>query len=257
MKLILKATPAVVLLVAILSTSMAPSPAQGGNWPPSNLVKTGGFVGTSGKGARSDTKRSWYDWDTLGSSVAIKRRERETPSSNWYEQLQDMSASFHPVDVRCVVVNDEIERIYVAGLYPDGDSCIEKWTFSQKVQGTTYVPISQRPLPIVKRSELFRGSSHGTIASLEPDPEERFVLFLTQTNPTVYRLALPSKSISVELTQAQQPYLAHGKQIVCAWEADRCQGALDGGPTVPGPPGPQVGSEPPGPLECRRLARSG
>jgi hypothetical protein len=183
--------------------------------PPLELVKLGTIVGTASKAVSKDLKLSWYDWDTLQQSVTVKRRERQTMSSLWDQQVQDLSTSYYVLDVRWTCgIGDEIKRLYLAGVYPDGDACIEEWTFKYTIQNTGgYVPISQRAPPVVKRKELLRTSLYGRIRSLEPDPDGRYLLFSTYENPTLYRLPLPTGAVQVELAQTTIPELSGAKSI--------------------------------------------
>jgi len=192
-----------------------PSPTE----PPDDLVNLPAIPGTGPIAVYQDLARSWYSWDTLQKELTIKRRERQTTSSAWYEQIQDLTTSYFIVDVRSICdTGGKLKELFLAGVYPNGDACIERWTFTYPIYahpvGGGYVPIDQRPLPTARRLELFRGSQYGHIICLEPDPETRFVLFLTRESHTLYRRPLPTGNITVEVDPANQSLLSEVRRIV-------------------------------------------
>lgn len=211
----------VLLAIGAMVTSSWFHPRQSPPPPPApvepldDLVKST-VPGNLAKAVHLDLVRSWYDWATVLKTVSVIRRERQSTTSPWYEQIQDLSTSYYPVDVRSLCSSDgQISEMYVAGVYPNGDACIERWVVTYPpANSLTYVPISDRRMPTVRRAELYRGQQYGHIRSIEPDPDGRFVLFLTLETPTLYRLPLPSGSISVELSQSSVPYLSNVKQVL-------------------------------------------
>ncbi len=127
--------------------------------PPTALIKQGAMAGTAAKAAQSDLRSSYHDWDTLKKLVTVKRRERLSAGEVWDEQVQELSASFFILDVRWVCgEGDQIKKLFVAGVYPGGDACLEQWKFTYKLGSPEYVPISQRALPSVTRSIAEPGS---------------------------------------------------------------------------------------------------
>jgi hypothetical protein len=192
--------------------------------PPDDLVNLPAIPGAGPIAVYQDLARSWYAWDTIQKELTIKRRERQTISSSWYEQIQELTTSYYIVDVRSVCsTGGRISGLFLAGLYPNGDACIERWAFTYPIYpipvGGGYVPINDRPLPTVRRVELYRGSAYGRISCLEPDPESRFVLFLTRESHTLYRKSLSTGIITVELAPASQPLLAQIHRIVARHHA--------------------------------------
>lgn len=140
---------------------------------------------------KSDVKSCTIWWSARGMYTRIKRNERETPSSTWYSQTQELSASFHIIDSR----TRHDQELYVAGLYTTGESTIEQWTFTHPPKYSAagaYIPISQRRLPTVRRSVLYRGTSLGAIRSLEPDPQGRFLMILSHSPRALYKMSLQS-----------------------------------------------------------------
>jgi len=178
--------------------------------PPFDMVKMG--LGTSAKAVRTDLKRSWYDWETLEKKVIVKRREREKVSDIFVQQVQELSTSFFVVDVRWRCDGtDQIKELFVAGIDSGGDSVIERWNFTYPAIPVPVggdVPIDERPLPSVAREQVYRGNALGRVKTLSPDPDGRFVLFLTREARTLYRIDLPSGTPYVEVDQNTVPFLA-------------------------------------------------
>lgn len=189
--------------------------------PPDDLVNLPAIPGAGPIAVYQDLARSWYSWDTIQKELTIKRRTRETTSSPWSEQIQELTTSYFIVDVRSVCApGGKLGGLFLAGLYPNGDACIERWTFtypSGLVGG--YIPIDLQPYPTVRRVELYRGSEYGRISCLEPDPESRFLLFLTRESHTLYRRNLSTGSVTVELAPGTQPLLAEIHRIVARQHA--------------------------------------
>lgn len=199
------------------SQSPPPQPIE----PPGDLSKPI-VPGNVAKAYYSDLYRAWYDWETATKTVIVKRRERESATSAWVEQIQDVSTAYFVVDVRslCETANS-IASLFIAGVYPNGEACIERWSFTYPPPpgGGGYVPIDQRRLPTIRKVELFRGAQYGHIRCIEPDPEGRFVLFLTYETPTLYRRPLPSGAITTELTQSTVSQLADACSLYAAQHA--------------------------------------
>jgi len=202
----------------VLATVFIQQPTPSDVEPPRELIKAP-ILGSVGKAARSDLVRSWYDWDTLDKLVTVQRRERETTTSAWSEQVQELTTSYFVVDVRPVCgPNHQISELFVTGVYPAGQSCIERWVFTYPATaipvGGGYVPLAQRRFPGVSRQEILRTSQYGHIRSIEPDPQGRFVLFLTHEQHVLYRKPLPTGDVVVELAVATEPYLAQMQQVI-------------------------------------------
>lgn len=199
-----------LILGATIGTVLRARASQGnGILPPDDLIKLDLLPGTSGKAVYTDLKKSWYNWATLDQVVTVKRRERADSSSPWSESIQELSTSYYPVDVRWRCSgSDEIDELYVAGLYPNGDSCVERWRFKYGLSLG-----GAKRLPRLGRTELFRGSDLGMIRCVEPDPDGRFLLLLTYETPALYRLDLADGTVSLELQQSQVPVLSEMKHI--------------------------------------------
>src|SRR5262245_65039366 len=91
------------------------------------------MIGTAAKAVIQDLKCIWYDWNTLQRTVTIKRRERCSASDPWEEEVQQYRTAYYVVDARTTCSDeDEIEDLFLAGVYGDGDSCIERWTRSEE-----------------------------------------------------------------------------------------------------------------------------
>jgi len=204
------------LLVAFMS-ACALLAVQGktyGQEPPVDMVKPSVIVGAVAKAVRTDLKRSWYDWNSLEMQVIIKRRERKTENDDFHEHVQELSTSFYVTDVRWRCDGeDEINELFVAGVNEDGSSVVERWKFYYTApvfdENGRYITIDNRRLPSVRRKQVYRGSSLGRIRTLQPDPDGRFVLFVTRETPTLYRIDLPSGVPSVALDQSVDPFLSN------------------------------------------------
>ncbi len=206
------ATVGLPLFAAIWSQGTPPA-----GLPPEDLIKPP-IIGSVGKAVYGELQRSWYDWNTVDQVVTIKRRERAKNTDSWSEQIQELSTSYYVVDVRVTCDSTHnIAEVYVAGSYPDGTACLERWAFAYPAGGPLsdpYVPIDRRPLPSVRRIELFRSSQFGYVRCIEPDPDGRFVLFLTRESQTLYRRPLPSGAPTIELAPAAENFMTEISQIV-------------------------------------------
>jgi hypothetical protein len=181
--------------------------------PPADLIKSI-VPGNAAKAYYADLERAWFDWDTLDKTVTVTRRERQLVTDAWSEQIQELRTGYYVVDVRAMCGGaTEITSLFVAGIYATGESCIERWTFATPLLNGPYGTMDRRKPPAVRKTELFRGAQYGHIRCLEPDPDGRFVLFLTYDNPTLYRLPLNSGSISIELSQSTVPELADARSV--------------------------------------------
>jgi hypothetical protein len=188
--------------------------------PPADMVKVQ-FLPGSTPAHMGESKRSWYDWNTLEREVEILRDERRDVAGTFSRQTQTLSASYFITAAGSACTSSgDLEALFVAGVHENGESTIERWTFGYppSVDGSgAYIPIDQRSLPRVQRREIYRGSSLGRIRSVAIDPGLRYLLFLTRENPTVYRIDLaPGGSLvpTVALDQQAVPYLAQMRSIV-------------------------------------------
>lgn len=148
----------------------------------------------------SETKANVLHWVAKTKNVWINRSERETPTATWHKQKQELSASFFVIDAR----SRGDEDIYVAGLYESGDATIERWKLVHPPSISplgAYIPLDRRPMPTVRRSVVFFGTSLGIIRSLEVDPQNRFVLALTQEPRRLYSISVPTSPPSFGLVQ--------------------------------------------------------
>lgn len=191
---------------------------------PQELIKTGIRLGSAAKAVRTDLKISWYDWSTLERQVIVKRRERQLATDGFVEQVQRISTPYFVTDVRWRCEGaDEIKNLYVAGVYESGDSVIERWVFtypSAVDSAGNYVPLDERPFPMIAKRRIYQGDALGRVRSLGPDPLGRFVLFLTYDDPKLYRIdAVPGNPVSVALDTATEPYLANVGVITIARHA--------------------------------------
>jgi hypothetical protein len=208
---------AVVAVAGVVALAGPWRQASPSTEPPRALVKSP-LPGSAGKAVYGELNRSWFNWDTLAQTVRVTRRERQNAGAAWDEQLQDLSTAFYVTDVRARTASSVILELIVVGVYPNGDSCIERWGFSypavkQPIGGSSYLPISQRPLPVCRRVELLRTQAYGHIASVEVDPEARFLLFLTLESRTLHRVSVPTPTVSVEASVVQIPQLANAHTI--------------------------------------------
>lgn len=170
----------------------------------------------------SDLRRTWYDFSSHEKWVEVTRRERQSTTSLWYEQVHRESCSYFVVDVRPVVSDDRVTELLVTGVFANSDSILERWTITYPPTHTPvggYVPISQRPLPTVRRAELLRSAAYGHIRAAEPDQDGRFALFLTLENPTVHKFNYSDSVVSTVLTTAQVPLLATAQSLNIAEHA--------------------------------------
>ncbi len=149
--------------------------------------------------------------------ITLVRKERQSAAlaAPWSIQEQSLSASFTPTAIEPRVSGGQLTHLYLAGMHDNGTAVIERWAF---VYGTTtpgapYVPLSQRPLPTVQRSVLLLSTAYGTIRGLGVDPENRFLLFLTYGAPALWKVALPSKSVTMLHDATTLPALAHKGSI--------------------------------------------
>jgi hypothetical protein len=157
-------------------------------------------------------KRSGYTVDSDDGEVLVRRRELR---DGWREQEQVLRAPYFIVEVDAgCAVDGEIASLHVAGLYPDGEACIEEWTFSYAPRTEPDVPLERRALPEVRRAELLRSSAYGRISSLEPDPSGRFVVFVTCDDPAVYRLARGAREPERIVGSEALPALADARRMI-------------------------------------------
>lgn len=162
----------------------------------------------------SDLTRCVLRWaQHPAAEVTVTRKERSSaaPTAAWSVQQQVLSASFVPTAVEPRAANGQLTHLYLAGMHDNGTAVIERWTFvyGSTPPGAPYVPLAQRPLPAVQRTTLLLSTAHGTIRSLGVDPESRFLLFLTYESPAVWKLALPSKNVTLLYDATTMPALAH------------------------------------------------
>lgn len=167
------------------------------------------------------TRSCTLSYSSKGMSVKIKRNERESPSSAWASQSQELTTSYYIVDLQ----SWRDRELFVAGIYPDGRATVERWVLthppSQSAQGN-YVPLDQRRLPTVRRAVLESAASLGLVRSIEVDPENRFLLALTQSPRVLYKIPLGAGAPSAAqpiLTESTFPQLAQVKTLVFAEHA--------------------------------------
>lgn len=165
----------------------------------------------------SDHKTVVLEWNAPNKNITVHRSERQNSSGPWAHQAQEISASYAIVDAssRCD------QSIYVAGIWPNGDSIVEEWALIHPptfTQGGTYIPIDQRERPAVRRGVLYAGTSMGVIRSMEPDPKGRFLLMLTHGDHTLLRMDLthPAHPITAVHTTSSLPQLAEIQTILFA-----------------------------------------
>lgn len=164
----------------------------------------------------ASTQRNYVTAHGVNKTVTIRRSERQSAQSQWSEQSQELSASFFVIDSRskCDI------NMYVAGVYDDGDNVVEKWHFIHPPKldsGGNYVSIASRPLPEVRRSVIYRGSSiGGHIRSIEIEADERFLLILTHENHCLYKLPLPTGAATLLHSPATLPALNTMRSIFYA-----------------------------------------
>lgn len=84
--------------------------------------------------------------------------------------------------------SQRVGALYVAGVYDNGSSVIEKWAFNYSPIGGGNGGLAGEPA--VSRTVLFLGASIGKVLSLAADPSERFLLLLTTAPCAVYKLNL-------------------------------------------------------------------
>ncbi|HND55504.1 MAG TPA: hypothetical protein PLV92_23985, partial [Pirellulaceae bacterium] len=129
------------------------------------------------------------------------------------EQRQELSTSYYVVDVRWRCDGtDEIRELFVAGVLEDGNSVIERWKFTYSLAfgpNGQPVPLSLRRPPRVNRTQLYSGSSLGRVLTVEPDPDGRFVLFLTRNPAALYRIDLPGGTPALVIDSSTVPAIAN------------------------------------------------
>ncbi|MCK6445944.1 MAG: hypothetical protein L6Q99_06075 [Planctomycetes bacterium] len=180
--------------------------------PLPELVTTPTWMGTGRKIKSAENLRVFVDIDTLNQELTVRRQSRLSSSSEWTVSSHTESASFHVVDASA---GCQAEILYVTGVYPDGSSTIERWTY-------TYPPIVYpigggtgiQHAPKVRRRVLFQGIDYGHIRTLEADPEQRFLFFLTAESSTLMRMELPSGDVGgAAITPASIPAMSQMKSI--------------------------------------------
>ncbi|MEQ8767576.1 MAG: hypothetical protein RL885_26965 [Planctomycetota bacterium] len=172
---------------------------------------------------RHPLKRAGARWNTPAKRVEIKRRERQAAGSAWSSQEQSLSTSYAITIARARIeaATAEISDLYVAGVHDNGTVVIERWRFSypalgQPGGGGGYVPLANRPMPVVTRSVLYMASPGiGPIRALEVDPQNRFLLLISHGDSTLFRLDVPSPhQLTPILNVGQQPQLADVRSIL-------------------------------------------
>jgi hypothetical protein len=165
------------------------------------------------------TKRAWISFGQASQEIEIQRAEMpQSPPGPWSFQLQTLSHSFTATDVRtsCNTTSNEIQDVFIAGTYSTGQSTLEKWHFTYPAQSVAYTPLAQRPLPTVRRTVVFLGTSLGHIASLAVDREGRFVILLTLESHAIYKIGVTLNSVPQLLFDSTTvPDLASALSVIC------------------------------------------
>jgi len=136
---------------------------------------------------RGELKRSWIDWNSKMREVRIRRSERPGTSDPWPRPTtQTITTSFDISDVVAFCdAAQNVGTLWVAGTYETGLATIEKWTATAGGPGGA----GAGAVTFVKTT-IFQGDEMGSIASIAPDPQGRFVLVLGYESRSVYKLTI-------------------------------------------------------------------
>jgi hypothetical protein len=178
--------------------------------PPLELVTAPSWMGTGRKVKATDNHRVFLDVDTLNQELTVRRQFRGNSSAPWINSNHTETASFYLVDASA---GCEAEVVYVTGVYPDGSSAIEKWTYNYPPVMISHSGVATQGAPKVRRRVLYQGYDYGHIRTLEVDPEQRYLLFLTLESTSLMRMELPAGPISAVVTPASVPLVAQSKTI--------------------------------------------
>jgi len=123
--------------------------------------------------------------------------------SEWSQYLYDFTTSY---TIRSVV-SQTLDKFVIHGVADNGDGILERWIVKKVAQPGN--PWSQGGPLTMTRTELYRGSSLGTIAEVGADPDGRFVLVAHGSPAKLSKLSLTTgHPITTLFTVAQIPFLA-------------------------------------------------
>lgn len=180
-------------------------------------------------------------WFNRGSKeVEMKRSERAGAGTLWYNYESTITTSFRITDV---AARPGGEELFVAGIADNGDDVIERWVARARtggwamrcatspvlpvgtpmppyavthlVVGGTFVPPGPRQAIAPERDVIFRSTAVGKIRSMIADPEGRYLLLLSFTTSSMYRLDLlttPMELFALD-TVSTLPHLSAAKSL--------------------------------------------
>jgi len=181
--------------------------AGGDPEPALPLALEKGFLDTVRLVVDADTKQVWYDWGSAG-IVVITRRERPAPEDPWGEAVkQAITTSFRISDVLPVCEGENLSKLYVSGLYDDGRSVMERWSFSSAGGGSG-------GFSAVAKKVVYSGTTIGVIASFDLNEDESWAFVVTYDTDRLYKLSTSGISSPILLHDAASiPELADARTI--------------------------------------------
>lgn len=194
------------------STTAAPAsaaPQTLSTFPISSEIVGEGEVQINSRGTL--TKTEGVTLVTRAKEVIVLRRERETETSTWYGQQQNINTSFYPVRAasRCG------RPLYIAGAREDGSWVIEEWQFiapDDRDSSGQYIPLVQRRPYGTRMIQLWSGSDRGQIIDIEQDPENRFLLVLTSSH-SLFKFTIATRTWQLIDSASSLPQLTSMRSV--------------------------------------------
>lgn len=190
------------------------------------------------QGARFENLTQGGRYTPGGKYLSWRRQERSDPQSSWHESANLYSTRYQVISVASRAGGSEL---FLAGVFENGTSIIERWSFAQRtgrwrhtytgppaVMGTPSGPYTgsqsivggaYAPPPSTwyapDISLVLETDALGTIRSIEADPEGRFLIFNTFPSGNVYQidLAVSPATPVLRFTSNEVPSLANGSTL--------------------------------------------
>jgi len=201
------------LIISIFILGIMTVPAIGDDYEfPSQLMTVGGTMHRLGK--HTDTLIGRHYFGPYLEEIKVTWKYRPSSEHNFKNLIHRLSVSYRVIDAWAPTQ----EWMYVVGVNDRGQTIVEKWKFThldiiwfQPVGGGD--PDFRKPVPRVRRTELYNGFDLTHITSILGDPQRRYLLLFGWENKFIYRMNVNDGTYQYLFGPSENPDILNHRRL--------------------------------------------